>query len=45
MAERLLEAPRRLLSDDRPIQRQGLALVLVFAFPGLATWLPKAIGW
>ena len=24
---------------------QLLALVLVFAFPGLATWLPKAIGW
>jgi tripartite ATP-independent transporter DctM subunit len=24
---------------------QVLALVLVFSFPGLATWLPKAIGW
>jgi tripartite ATP-independent transporter DctM subunit len=24
---------------------QILALVLVFSFPGLATWLPKAIGW
>lgn len=24
---------------------QLLALVLVFFFPGLATWLPKAIGW
>jgi tripartite ATP-independent transporter DctM subunit len=24
---------------------QLLALVLVFVFPGLATWLPKAIGW
>ena len=24
---------------------QILALVLVFAFPALATWLPKAIGW
>jgi len=24
---------------------QVLALVLVFEFPGLATWLPKAIGW
>ena len=24
---------------------QVLALVLVFFFPGLATWLPKAIGW
>ncbi len=24
---------------------QLMALVLVFMFPGLATWLPKAIGW
>jgi tripartite ATP-independent transporter DctM subunit len=24
---------------------QVLALVIVFLFPGLATWLPKAIGW
>ncbi len=24
---------------------QVIALVLVFSFPGLATWLPKAIGW
>jgi tripartite ATP-independent transporter DctM subunit len=24
---------------------QVVALVLVFAFPGIATWLPKAIGW
>lgn len=24
---------------------QIIALVLVFEFPGLATWLPKAIGW
>jgi tripartite ATP-independent transporter DctM subunit len=24
---------------------QLIALVLVFAFPGIATWLPKAIGW
>jgi tripartite ATP-independent transporter DctM subunit len=24
---------------------QILALALVFAFPGIATWLPKAIGW
>jgi TRAP-type mannitol/chloroaromatic compound transport system permease large subunit len=24
---------------------QLLALVLVFFFPALATWLPKAIGW
>jgi len=27
------------------IGMQGLALVLVYAFPGLATWLPRAIGW
>jgi TRAP-type mannitol/chloroaromatic compound transport system permease large subunit len=27
------------------ILMQGLALVLVYAFPGLATWLPRAIGW
>ncbi len=24
---------------------QGLALVLLFNFPGIATWLPEAIGW
>jgi tripartite ATP-independent transporter DctM subunit len=24
---------------------QLMALILVFVFPGLATWLPKAIGW
>jgi TRAP-type mannitol/chloroaromatic compound transport system permease large subunit len=24
---------------------QAVALVLVFFFPGLATWLPRAIGW
>ena len=24
---------------------QVIALVMVFEFPGLATWLPKAIGW
>ncbi|MFC5068691.1 TRAP transporter large permease subunit [Flaviflagellibacter deserti] len=24
---------------------QLIALTLVFAFPGLATWLPEAIGW
>jgi len=24
---------------------QLFALVIVFCFPGLATWLPKAIGW
>ena len=27
------------------VAMQLLALVLVFTFPGLATWLPKAIGW
>jgi tripartite ATP-independent transporter DctM subunit len=27
------------------VAMQVIALVLVFAFPGLATWLPKAIGW
>ena len=27
------------------VAMQLVALVLVFAFPGLATWLPKAIGW
>ncbi len=27
------------------VMMQVLALVLVFAFPGIATWLPKAIGW
>jgi hypothetical protein len=32
---------------ERGIERgmQLIALVLVFAFTGLATWLPKAIGW
>jgi TRAP-type mannitol/chloroaromatic compound transport system permease large subunit len=24
---------------------QLVALVLVFFFPGIATWLPRAIGW
>jgi hypothetical protein len=24
---------------------QSLTLVLVFVFPGITTWLPKAIGW
>lgn len=24
---------------------QGIALVLVFFYPQLALWLPKAIGW
>jgi len=24
---------------------QMLAVALVFVFPGIATWLPKAIGW
>ncbi len=27
------------------VAMQVMALALVFAFPGLATWLPKAIGW
>lgn len=27
------------------IARQAAALVLVFMVPGIATWLPKAIGW
>ena len=27
------------------VAMQVLALVLVFSFPGIATWLPKAIGW
>ncbi|MGH6725987.1 MAG: TRAP transporter large permease subunit [Pseudolabrys sp.] len=27
------------------VAMQLMALVLVFEFPGLATWLPKAIGW
>jgi TRAP-type C4-dicarboxylate transport system permease large subunit len=27
------------------VAMQILALVLVFFFPGLATWLPRAIGW
>ena len=27
------------------VAMQVLALVLVFNFPGIATWLPKAIGW
>ena len=24
---------------------QLIALVLVYAYPGIATWLPRAIGW
>ncbi|MDP1582956.1 MAG: TRAP transporter large permease subunit [Bradyrhizobium sp.] len=27
------------------VAMQILALVLIFSFPGIATWLPKAIGW
>jgi len=27
------------------VAMQLIALVLVFVFPGIATWLPKAIGW
>jgi epimerase transport system membrane fusion protein len=41
MPEQLLEAPRRLLSDDRAIQRQGLALVLV-VFGGFGAWASLA---
>jgi epimerase transport system membrane fusion protein len=41
MAEQLLEAPRRLLSDDHAIQRQGLALVLV-VFGGFGAWASLA---
>ncbi len=41
MAEQLLEAPRRVLSDDRAICRQGLALVLV-VFGGFGSWAALA---
>jgi TRAP-type mannitol/chloroaromatic compound transport system permease large subunit len=27
------------------IALQGVALALVFMFPGLALWLPETIGW
>jgi TRAP-type C4-dicarboxylate transport system permease large subunit len=27
------------------IAMQGVALVLVFLYPQIALWLPKAIGW
>jgi TRAP-type mannitol/chloroaromatic compound transport system permease large subunit len=27
------------------IGMQLVALLLVFLYPGIATWLPKAIGW
>lgn len=41
MAEQLLEGPRPLLSDDRSIRRQGLALVLV-VFGGFGAWASLA---
>ena len=37
MAEHLLEGPRPILSDDRSIRRQGMALILV-VFGGFGTW-------
>lgn len=41
MAEQLLTSPPRLLSDDRAIRRQGLALVLV-VFGGFGAWASLA---
>lgn len=41
MAKLLLEGPRPLLSDDRAIRLQGLALVLV-VFGGFGTWASLA---
>ena len=41
MAKLLLEGPRPLLSDDRAIRLQGLALVLV-VFGGFGTWASMA---
>jgi len=41
VAEQLLEGPRPVLSDDRAIRRQGLALVLV-VFGGFGTWASLA---
>lgn len=41
MAKQLLEGPRPLLSDDRAIRLQGLALVLV-VFGGFGTWASLA---
>ena len=41
MAEQLLEAPRRVLSDDRAICWQGFALVLV-VFGGFGAWAALA---
>jgi TRAP-type C4-dicarboxylate transport system permease large subunit len=33
-------------SDTLPfIAMQGVALVILFKFPQVALWLPKAIGW
>ncbi|MDF0665953.1 MAG: HlyD family type I secretion periplasmic adaptor subunit [Nitrospira sp.] len=41
MADQLLEGPRPVLSDDRAIRRQGLALVLV-VFGGFGAWASLA---
>jgi epimerase transport system membrane fusion protein len=41
LAEQLLEGPRPLLSDDRAIRRQGMALVLV-VFGGFGAWASLA---
>jgi epimerase transport system membrane fusion protein len=41
VAEQLLEGPRPLLSDDRAIRRQGMALVLV-VFGGFGAWASLA---
>lgn len=41
MAEQLLEGPRPVLSDDRSIRRQGVALVLV-VFGGFGAWASLA---
>jgi len=41
VAEQLLEGPRPVLSDDRAIRRQGLALVLV-VFGGFGAWASLA---
>src|SRR5262245_11148788 len=41
MAEQLLEGPRPVLSDDRWIRRQGVALVLVI-FGGFGAWASLA---
>jgi epimerase transport system membrane fusion protein len=41
LAEPMLEAPRPILSDDRAIRRQGLALVLI-VFGGFGAWASLA---